>query len=287
MRYGDKTAVDGLNLEIPRGVIAAVLGRNGAGKTTTLEVCEGFRRPQSGRVQVLGLDPFADRAELMPRIGVMLQEGGAWGGARATEMLRHIAALHRDPLPIDHLVERLWLEDCGRTPYRRLSGGQKQRLALALAIIGRPELVFVDEPTAGMDVAARHRTWDLLKDLRADGVSVVLTTHYLEEAEQLADQVHILDKGRLIASGTPAELTASGTATLRLVTSAPLPELFADLGDLEVQRISDRSLVVTGPVTISTLAHVTAWCADQGIEPVSLGIGRQDLEAVFLEATET
>ena len=151
MRYGAKLAVDRLSLTVPRGSITAVLGPNGAGKTTTLETCEGFRRPQAGQVRVLGLDPVADRAALLPRIGVMLQSGGAWSGARAVEMLRHIAALHAHPLPVDFLVERLGLDDCGRTPYRRLSGGQKQRLGLAMAVVGRPELLFVDEPTAGMD----------------------------------------------------------------------------------------------------------------------------------------
>ena len=137
MRYGSKTAVDGLSLTVARGSVTAVLGPNGAGKTTTLETCEGYRRPQRGTVRVLGLDPQADRRTLLPRIGVMLQEGGAWSGVRAEEMLRHAASLHADPLPHGLLVERLGLAACGRTPYRRLSGGQKQRLALAMAIVGQ------------------------------------------------------------------------------------------------------------------------------------------------------
>lgn len=214
MRYADKTAVDGLSFDVATGSITAVLGRNGAGKTTTLETCEGYRTPQSGSVRVLGLDPIADRADLMPRIGVMLQGGGAWSGVRALEMLRHMASLHRHPLDVGMLADRLDLHECGRTPYRRLSGGQQQRLGLALALVGRPEVVFVDEPTAGMDVIARRETWTLLEELRADGVTVVLTTHYLEEAERLADRVHIVDRGRLVASGTPAELTGAGARTL-------------------------------------------------------------------------
>ncbi|HEX5770486.1 MAG TPA: ABC transporter ATP-binding protein, partial [Nocardioidaceae bacterium] len=148
MRYGDTLAVDRLSLEVARHSITAVLGPNGAGKTTTLETCEGYRRPQQGTVRVLGMDPQADRRALLPRIGVMLQNGGAWSGVRAEEMLRHIASLHAHPLDVDMLVERLGLGSCGRTPYRRLSGGQQQRLALAMAVVGRPELVFVDEPTA-------------------------------------------------------------------------------------------------------------------------------------------
>jgi ABC-2 type transport system ATP-binding protein len=214
MRYADTTAVDDLSLVVDRHTITAVLGPNGAGKTTALETCEGYRRPQAGRVRVLGLDPHQDRRTLLPRIGVMLQQGGAWGAARAEEMLRHLARLHAHPLEVGLLVERLGLADCGRTPYRRLSGGQQQRLGLAMAVIGRPELVFVDEPTAGMDPHGRRATWELLRDLRQDGVTIVLTTHHLDEAERLADQVHILDRGRLVASGSPAQLTEGGTRSL-------------------------------------------------------------------------
>jgi ABC-2 type transport system ATP-binding protein len=214
MRYGSVLAVDHLDLTIERFTISAVLGRNGAGKTTTLETCEGFRRAQAGQVRVLGMDPGWERRALLPRIGVMLQQGGAWGGVQAMEMLRHVASLHAHPLDVDLLGERLGLQACGRTPYRRLSGGEKQRLGLAMAVVGRPELVFVDEPTAGMDPQARHETWALLRELRDSGVTVVLTTHYIEEAERLADQVHILDLGRLVASGTPASLTDDGRRSL-------------------------------------------------------------------------
>src|SRR3712207_5061398 len=141
MRYGDVVAVDGIDLTVARGTITAVLGPNGAGKTTTLETCEGYRKPQHGTVRVLGLDPQSDRRELLPRIGVMLQSGGAWSGVRAAEMLHHMAALHAHPLPVGMLVDRLGLGSCGRTPYRRLSGGQQQRLSLAMALVGRPELL--------------------------------------------------------------------------------------------------------------------------------------------------
>jgi ABC-2 type transport system ATP-binding protein len=210
MRYGATLAVDGLSMTVERGSVTAVLGPNGAGKTTTLETCEGYRRPQAGTVRVLGLDPRRDRRALLPRIGVMLQDGGAWSGVHAVEMLRHLARLHAHPLDPATLAERLGLESCGRTPYRRLSGGQKQRLGLAMALVGRPELVFVDEPTAGMDPHARRTTWGLLEELRGCGVTVVLTTHHMEEAERLADVVHILDRGRIVASGSPAALTKGG-----------------------------------------------------------------------------
>ncbi|HET7690525.1 MAG TPA: ABC transporter ATP-binding protein, partial [Nocardioidaceae bacterium] len=280
MRYGDKVAVDGLSLRVERGSITAVLGPNGAGKTTTLETCEGYRKPQQGSVRVLGLDPQSGRRELLPRIGVMLQSGGAWSGVRAVEMLRHIAALHAHPLDVSMLVERLGLGSCGRTPYRRLSGGQQQRLSLAMAVVGRPELLFVDEPTAGMDPQARRDTWDLLQELRSDGVTTVLTTHYMDEAEKLADLVHVIDHGRLIASDTPFQLTrGTGDSTVRLVVTEPFPpeaplSLQRALGDAtQVQAVNEHSLLITGPADASTLAKVSAWCEEHGVLPESLSLG--------------
>ena len=292
MRYGDKVAVDRLSLTVAGGSITAVLGPNGAGKTTTLETCEGYRKPHAGRVEVLGLDPQRQRSQLLPRIGVMLQNGGAWSGVRAVEMLEHIGALHAHPLPVDMLVERLGLGSCGRTPYRRLSGGQQQRLALAMAVIGRPELLFVDEPTAGMDPQARRATWELLEELRRDGVTIVLTTHYLDEAERLADQVHVIDHGRLIASGTPFELTrGAGHSTIRLVVTEPFPpdapeSLRNALGpDTDVRPVNPHSLLITGPADAFTLAKVSAWCAEHGVLPESLSLGQRTLEDVFLQLT--
>ncbi len=291
MRYADKVAVDHLDLAVDRQTITAVLGPNGAGKTTTLETCEGYRKPQEGTVSVLGLDPQRQRRDLLPRIGVMLQDGGAWTGVHAMEMLRHIARLHSHPLDVDALGERLGLGDCGRTTYRRLSGGQQQRLKLAMAIVGRPELVFVDEPTAGMDPAGRRTTWELLEEMRADGVTVVLTTHHMDEAERLADRIHIIDHGRMIASGTPLELTRGGTSTIRLVVTKPFPEgspesLQEALGNrLDVRTVSEVSLLITGPADSTTLATVSAWCEQHGVLPESLHLGQRNLEDVFLELT--
>lgn len=292
MAYGDKVAVDGLSLEVPRGSVTAVLGPNGAGKTTTLETCEGYRVPQRGTVRVLGLDPQRDRAELLPRIGVMLQSGGAWSGVRAVEMLEHMASLHAHPLDTGMLVDRLGLVDCGRTPYRRLSGGQKQRLGLAIALVGRPELVFVDEPTAGMDPQARRTTWEMLEEVRADGVTVVLTTHHMDEAEHLADRIHIIDRGTLIASGTPAELTRGGrSATIRLVVNRPFPDgapesLRAELGPLtEVRQLDEVSMLIHGPADATTLGRVSRWCEQHGVLPQTLTLGQRTLEDVFLELT--
>src|SRR4051812_9592580 len=211
-RYGSKTAVDGLNLQVGAGTVTAVLGPNGAGKTSTIECCEGYRRPDGGTVRVLGLDPVAQGGQLRPRIGVMLQSGGIYPTVRAVEMLKHTAKLYANPLDTGALIERLGLGSAGKTPYRRLSGGQQQRLSLALAVVGRPELVFLDEPTAGLDVQARHATWELIEQLRRDGVTVVLTTHLLDEAERLADTVAIVDAGKVIAHDSPSGLAAANGA---------------------------------------------------------------------------
>ncbi|WP_098011004.1 ABC transporter ATP-binding protein [Streptomyces sp. sk226] len=288
-RYGTKTAVNGLDLAVRAGAVTAVLGPNGAGKTTTIETCEGYRRPDAGTVRVLGLDPVADADRLRPRIGVMLQSGGVYSGARAAEMLRHMAKLHAHPLDVDALIERLGLGDCGRTSYRRLSGGQQQRLSLAMAVVGRPELLFLDEPTAGLDPQARRATWDLVRELRADGVSVVLTTHFMDEAEALADDVAIIDTGRVIARGTPEELCRGGAENTLRFTGRP----GLDLGSL-VKALPDGSGAaeplpgtyrITGSVDPQLLATVTSWCAQHGVMPEGISVERHTLEDVFLELT--
>ncbi|MDP9395059.1 MAG: ABC transporter ATP-binding protein [Actinomycetota bacterium] len=291
-RYGERTAVDGLSLTVARGEVAAVLGPNGAGKTTTVECCEGYRRPDAGRVRVLGLDPVADSFNLRPRVGVMLQAGGIPSAVRPLEFLRHVASLHAHPLDTGPLAERLGLTAVARTPYRRLSGGQQQRLSLALAVVGRPELVFLDEPTAGLDPQARRATWDLVEDLRRDGVTVVLTTHHMDEAERLADTVSVVDAGRVVASGTPAELTGGGT-TERLAFTGP-PSL--DVADLlaalpegtRVEEVTPGAYRVEPPdgrVAPYLIATVTAWCAARNVLPDRIGVARRTLEDVFLELT--
>jgi ABC-2 type transport system ATP-binding protein len=289
MRYGATTALDHLSLDMAPGQITAVLGPNGAGKTTLLETCEGYRRPHDGTARTLGLDPARERRRLLPRIGVMLQSGGAWSGVRAEEMLRHVAAMHARPLDVDMLVERLGLGACGRTPYRRLSGGQQQRLALAMALVGRPELVFVDEPTAGLDPQARRATWELLEEVRRDGVTVVLTTHFMDEAERLADEVFVVDHGRLLAAGSPRELTHSdeqSSLTFHARSGLDLTSLAHALHDrFVVAEHPPGTYVVTGPVGPEELAAVTSWCSRQRVMPSGLSVGRRTLEDVFLELT--
>jgi ABC-2 type transport system ATP-binding protein len=293
MRYGSEThpvvAVDGLSLDVQQGTVTSILGPNGAGKTTTLETCEGFRKPQSGSVRVLGQDPLADARTLRPRIGVMLQSGGAWVGVRAHEMLRHMASLYAHPLDVDGLIERLGLASCGRTTFRRLSGGQQQRLSLAMALVGRPELVFLDEPTAGLDPQARRATWELIDELRTDGLTVVLTTHFMDEAEALSDFVHIVDAGQVIASGAPEALMASESDnTIRFTAPAGLDTvgLAAALPhDAKVDEPQPGHYVVIGPVDPSQLAALTAWCASEGILASSIMVQRETLEDRFLALT--
>jgi len=289
MRYGGRAVVDGMTFSAAPGRVLALLGPNGAGKTTTVETCEGFRVPDSGAVRVLGLDPRRDRRALAPRVGVMLQSGGVYPGARPGEMLRLIAALHAHPLDPNVLLETLGLQDVARTSYRRLSGGQQQRLSFAMCVVGRPELVMLDEPTSGLDPQARLATWDVVRALRDDGVTVLLTTHAMDEAESLADDIVIIDQGHVVARGTPEELTRAGVSgDLRF--SAPPGLDMADLtralaGDLVAEEVTAGQYVVSGGAGPDSLAAVTSWCAARDVRIADIGLGRRTLEDVFLELT--
>jgi ABC-2 type transport system ATP-binding protein len=286
-RYRGRAAADGISLDVPAGGVTAILGPNGAGKTTTVETCEGYRTPDAGIVRVLGRDP-RDRT-LRARVGVMLQGGGVAAGARPRETLRQYAAFHTHPHDPEALLDLLGLRDVGSTPYRRLSGGQQQRLSLALAIVGRPELVFLDEPTAGLDPQGRQATWRIVEELRDAGVTVVLTTHFMEEAERLADEVVILDRGRLVAAGTPTTLTGSDRSDswrFRGPPGLPLDSLRAAMPDATiVAEERSGSYVVSGENTPAVLAALTAWCAGHGFLPEGLSVGRRSLEDVFLDLT--
>jgi ABC-2 type transport system ATP-binding protein len=287
--YGGRAAVAGLSLTAGRAQVTAILGPNGAGKTTTIEICEGYRRPDDGTVAVLGLDPVADARRLRPRIGVMLQAGGVPTAARAAEYLRVQARFYANPIDPALLLAKLGLDGCGKTPYRRLSGGQQQRLSLAAAVIGRPELVFLDEPTAGLDPQARHATWELIEGLRAAGAAVILATHYMEEAERLADQIVIVDGGRVVADGTPRELCGSaGQLRFRAEPGLDVEALVAALpvGSAAKESPAGHYMVeVQGGVDPRLVAAVTAWCAERGILAQSLRIESRTLEDVFLELT--
>jgi ABC-2 type transport system ATP-binding protein len=289
-RYGPTTAVDGLSLTAGRGEVTAILGPNGAGKTTTIEVCEGYRSADGGTVRVLGLDPIRDAARLKPRVGVMLQAGGIPPAVPAGEYLRTLSRFHVKPHDTAWLLDIVGLTAQAKIPYKRLSGGQQQRLSLAAAVLGRPELVFLDEPTAGMDPQARHATWDMVTALKGDGVGVILTTHFMEEAERLADHVVIIDHGRAVADGSPVALTGSaGQLRFRAEPDLDIDSLLTALpaGSAAKESPAGRYLIEVpgGTVQPALLAAVTAWCADRGVLPSSLQIESRTLEDVFLELT--
>lgn len=294
-RFGQTTAVADLDLRVGRGEVFALLGPNGAGKTTTIEMCEGFQSPSTGDIRVLGLDPATNPDQVRSRIGIMLQGGGSYSGIRVGEMLRLAASYNARPHDPDWLLEVVGLTGRRRTTYRRLSGGQQQRLSLALALIGRPELVFLDEPTAGMDAQSRLLVWELISNLRRDGVTVILTTHLMDEAEALADRIMIIDHGRTVAAGTPAELTEGTTAGVQTVTLVTDTELDitlinAALGarGFQVPALSaSRPLHYTLPAaaTPELLAALTAAAADQHVLIRQLAADHRNLEQVFLELT--
>ena len=289
-RYGPVTAVDGLTLTARAGQVTAVLGPNGAGKTTTIEVCEGYRGVDAGTVRILGLDPMRAAAALRPRVGVMLQSGGIPPAVPALEYLKTLSRFHVKPHDPAWLLDIVGLTDSAKTPYKRLSGGQQQRLSLAAAVIGRPELVFLDEPTAGLDPQARHATWDLVSALRHDGVGVVLTTHFMDEAERLADHVVIIDHGRAVAAGSPGQLTGSaGQLRFRAEPGLDTDSLLAALppGSAAKESPAGHYLIEVdgGVIQPALLAAVTAWCADRLVLPSSVRIESRTLEDVFLELT--
>ncbi len=288
-RFGSTTAVSGLDLDVQRAEVLALLGPNGAGKTTTVEMCEGFLRPDEGSIEILGLDPAAENSRVRERIGVMLQGGGGYPAARAGEMLNLVASYAANPLDPRWLMDTLGLTEAARTTYRRLSGGQQQRLALACAVVGRPELVFLDEPTAGMDAHARIVVWELIDALRRDGVTVVLTTHHLSEAEELADRLVIIDHGTTVAAGTPAELTRNGAENQLRFSAPPKLDLSLLVAALpETYRSSEAApgeYLVEGHIDPQVLATVTAWCARVNVLTTDMRVEQRSLEDVFLDLT--
>jgi ABC-2 type transport system ATP-binding protein len=288
--YGTTRAVAGLSFEVARGEVFGLLGPNGAGKTTTVETLEGYRAPDQGAVRVLGLDPVRDAPELRPRIGVMLQEGGLYPGLRPLELLRLFAAYYDDPESPEALLETVGLDDSARTLVRRLSGGQQQRLSLACALVGRPEVVFLDEPTAGMDPHARATTWRLVRGLRERGVTVLLTTHAMDEAEHLCDRVAIVTGGKLAALGSPAELTRHAVsdeiwfaAVPGLDTAALAAALALEADDVSEDRAGEYVIRTGG--TPRRIADLACYLRDIDVTLGALQAGRRSLEEVFLQIT--
>jgi ABC-2 type transport system ATP-binding protein len=286
--YGDHAAVNDLSFTVRTGEIFALLGPNGAGKTTTVEILEGYRTPTSGSARTLGLDPQRDAASLKPQLGVMLQQDGLYPGLRAREVLRLYASFFERPADPGALLERVGLRDAAGTRCRQLSGGQKRRLALAVALVGRPRLLFLDEPTTGMDPQARRATWEIIRAAARDGATVLLTTHFMDEAERLADRVAIIDNGALIALDTPAALTGGdGALDVRFKASAGLD--VAQIAALPAARgareASPGAYVVETADAPALAAELTAWLRDANGGLTELRVGAETLEDVFLRLT--
>ena len=284
---GPVTAVAGIDFTVDVGSTTLLLGPNGAGKTSTVEHLEGYLPRQGGSVSVLGRDPQSEWAALAPRVGLMLQQGGIPTAIRPHELLRQYSSFFTDPAPWEELLGMVGLSDCAGTAYRRLSGGEQQRLALALALVGRPELLFLDEPTAGVDLDGRDLIRTLLRDLASQGTTILLTTHDLAEAEQLADKVLIIDGGRIVADGTPAELmSAAAGVHLHFAAASGLDvAALSQASGAPVVEVSPGEYRVDAAPDPDTVAAVTRWLADHDQPLADLRAGRQRLEDVFRRLT--
>jgi ABC-2 type transport system ATP-binding protein len=281
MAYGATEVVHGIDLSVGSGEVFAVLGPNGAGKTTTIEILEGLRRRTGGDVDVLGVDPERAGASWRERIGVVLQSSSPEAELTAAETLRLYAGFYATPAPVDHLLELCGLQDQASVRNKRLSGGQQRRLDVALALVGNPELLFLDEPTTGFDPAARRGAWRMIEGLKALGTTIVLTTHYLEEAEILADRIAVVVRGHIVADGTPAELggrdRAATTVTFRLAEGTP--------GPAGVERVEGLFRLETEDPT-RVLHEISGWAIDRDLALEDVEVRRPSLEDVYLQLTK-
>ncbi|GIH15647.1 ABC transporter ATP-binding protein [Rugosimonospora africana] len=285
-RYGDTVAVDDVSLTVEEGEIFGILGPNGAGKTTTVECVAGLRTPDRGAIRVLGLDPSRDRAELTQRLGIQLQDGQLPGRLRVAEALELYSSFYRDPADWRSLMDMLGLSAKSRTRFDKLSGGQKQRLSIALALVGSPRVAVLDELTTGLDPQARRDTWDLIRDVRSHGVTIVLVTHFMEEAERLCDRLALIDSGRVVVVDTPAGLTERVEVEQRIQfrPSVPLDDrLLTDLPDVTGVTRQGDVVVVTG--TANALNAVTSVLARNQIVAKQLRVEQASLEDAFVALT--
>ncbi|MFJ3161443.1 ABC transporter ATP-binding protein [Streptomyces kanasensis] len=282
-RYaGGFEAVTGITFAVERGEIFALLGTNGAGKTSTVEILEGLAAPDGGSVRVLGHDPYRQRAAVRPRIGVMLQEGGFPSDLTVSETVRMWAGCTSGARPTGEALDMVGLTGRARVRVKQLSGGERRRLDLALALLGRPDVLFLDEPTTGLDAEGRRDTWDLVRQLRETGTTVLLTTHYLEEAEALADRLAIMHAGRVVSSGTPAEVTASRPARIRFALPAGVPAARLPLSLRAAQQGARRVEIRTHDLQ-QALTDLLGWARDQGVTLDGLDARSASLEEAFLE----
>ncbi|WP_072805299.1 ABC transporter ATP-binding protein [Rhodococcoides yunnanense] len=285
-RYGSGKssfeAVSGLDLNVEEGELFGLLGTNGAGKTSTLEVIQGLSRASEGSVSIMGMDPIRDRRDVRPNLGIMLQKGGLPSDLTALESLEMWAGTCSNPLPVREVLGRVGLADRGDTRVKFLSGGEQRRLDLACAIIGQPRVLFLDEPTTGLDPESRRNTWTLIEELKRSGVTIMLTTHYLDEAEQLCDRLAFMHKGRVVRSGTVADVVVGHPARIRLeLPPVPLPELTSARIDVE-----DGKLVIDTAALQDTLTELLIWAQRAGVRIDGLDARAASLETVFLSIAD-
>ncbi|MFN8126391.1 MAG: ABC transporter ATP-binding protein [Candidatus Nanopelagicales bacterium] len=288
--FGTVAALTGLDLAVATGRITGLLGPNGAGKTTAIEICAGLQHADSGTVRVLGRDPWRQKAADRAAVGIMLQRGGVWAGASAEQAVRHVARFYADSWDPQALIDRLGLGSLGKTPFRRMSGGEQQRVKLACAMVGRPRLLVLDEPTAGLDPATRREVWTLVTELRRAGTTILLSTHAMEEAEHLSDHLVIIHRGACVASGTAADLTADPDSQTLRFRAGPHLDRTALLRALPPGFALDEdhpgSYRLSGAeIEPATVAAVTAWCAQHGVLASELSVQQRNLEQVFLDVT--
>jgi len=280
--YGDHEAVRGISFAVDQGEVVAVLGPNGAGKTTTIEILEGFREPSGGTAEVLGFDPMTGGTPMRERIGIVLQSCGFDPYLSVNEVLSMHAGYYPHPRDVDEVIQLVGLGEKARNRVKQLSGGQQRRLDVALGLIGDPDLLFLDEPTTGFDPAARRQSWELIGNLRSLGKTVLLTTHYMDEAQHLADRVIILSRGEIVADGSPESIVGRSTALVEISFEVPSGCEVTDL-PIPVDEVRNGAVKVRSQEPTAALATLTAWALDHGGELVGLSVSRPSLEDVYLE----
>jgi len=286
--YKDVLAVDGISFSVPRASVFTILGPNGAGKTTTLEILEGIREPDAGEIEVFGIRVSRVDRTVKERMGILLQEANFEPYLKVKEVLRLFASFFKHPLPVEEILDRIALTEKANAHVKTLSGGQKQRLALGAALVNNPDLIFLDEPTTGLDPQARRNIWSIITDLKGEGKAIILTTHYMEEAEALSDHVCIMDHGIIIAEGSPQELSAQlGQETIIEFTAGELPaDAIAPLIEgCKTARMDGELVTVETEDLIATMEHLLAWAKGRDLELKNMVVRQPNLEDVFLSLT--
>lgn len=286
VNFGSLRAVDNVSLTVERGTIHALLGPNGAGKSTTIAASVGLLKPTSGHARIFGYDPVKEHTHSSALAGVMLQDGGLPMASKPLNILKNLSRMYADPADYHELAERLGITAFADRTIRRMSGGQKQRVGMAAALIGKPQLVFLDEPTAGLDPQSRLAVFTIVEELREQGVAVVLTTHDMDDAAHLSDYVTIIDKGHVISHGTVGELTGDGSSTLTIRArhlGQNLLEKFRAYGEVDLAK--DGAVTITGDFTTQTVHAITGLLNDAGADITSLSLASRSLDDVFLDLT--